>query len=145
MYRDHNIAPVKGAADHVPQWGQFLDQDSRAYSLAYRFLVRHQTGKRAGNRPPFDIPPSPVALWLSPRASFPAFLLELSYYISLLDQWSFWRDWSLIIGRGGGLQNGKERMWSFTPTKKNGGGGGGSFSHAEGGGEHSTIGVVFMW
>ena len=41
------------------------------------------------------------------------------------------RDWSLITGRGGGLQNGRGGgMCSFTPTKR---GGAKSFSHAEGG------------
>ena len=40
------------------------------------------------------------------------------------------RDRSLIMGRGGGIQNGKGGMSSFTHTKR---GGGKSFSHAEGG------------
>ena len=40
------------------------------------------------------------------------------------------RDWSLITGRGGGLQNGRGGTWSFTPTKR---GDGIFFSHSEGG------------
>ena len=49
------------------------------------------------------------------------------------------RDWSLITGRWGGLQNGREGMWSFTPMKR---GDGKRFSRAEGGGTKS-IGVTF--
>ena len=43
------------------------------------------------------------------------------------------RDWSLITGRVGELQNRKGGMGSVTPTKRRGGGGTKSFSHAEGG------------
>ena len=42
-----------------------------------------------------------------------------------------YRDWSLITGRGGGLQNGRGGHVKFYPYEK---GGGKSFSHAEGGG-----------
>ena len=41
------------------------------------------------------------------------------------------RNWPLITGRGGGLQNGRGWHVKFYPYEK--GGGGKSFSHAEGG------------
>ena len=51
------------------------------------------------------------------------------------------RDWSLITGRGGGLQNGRGGTLRFTPTKR--GGGGKSFSHAEGGGHNKFWGSFY--
>ena len=39
------------------------------------------------------------------------------------------RDWSLIMGKGGGLQNGRGGARVVLPLRK----GGGGFSHAEGG------------
>ena len=50
--------------------------------------------------------------------------------------WHF-GDWSLITGKGG-LQNGRGRKWSFTPTKE--GGSGKRFSCAEGGWGHKVMG-----
>ena len=47
------------------------------------------------------------------------------------------RDWSLITGKGGGLQNGRGGMLSLTPTKRVRGAK--SFSHAEGGGGHNKF------
>ena len=56
---------------------------------------------------------------------------------------TWFRDRSLITGRGGGAtkQGGKG---IFTPTKQ-GGGAGTSFSHAEREGGTKCFGVVFMW
>ena len=52
------------------------------------------------------------------------------------------RDWSLIIGRGGGLQNGRGLAHEVLPLRKRGGWKG--FSHAKGG--HKKFwGIVFTW
>ena len=46
------------------------------------------------------------------------------------------RDWSLITGRGGGLQNGREVGASEVLSLQKKGGGGNSFSHDEVGGHN---------
>ena len=52
------------------------------------------------------------------------------------------RDWSLIMERGGGLQNGRGGgQVKLYPLRKEGGGK--SLSHAEGGGGTKRFGVVF--
>ena len=43
------------------------------------------------------------------------------FTLSVCDSLDSLRDWSLITGRGGGLQNGRGGTLSFTPTKKGGG------------------------
>ena len=51
------------------------------------------------------------------------------------------RDWSLITGRGGGLQNGRGVAHEVLPLRK--GEGGKSFSHAEGGGHKKFWGSFY--
>ena len=55
------------------------------------------------------------------------------------------RDRSLVMGRGGGLQNGRggEKL-KLNPYKK-GGRAENSFSHAKGGGGTKRFGVVLTW
>ena len=54
------------------------------------------------------------------------------------------RDWSVITGRGGGLQNGSGRGAHEVVPLRKGGGGRESFSHAEGGGGTTSFGGGFM-
>ena len=55
------------------------------------------------------------------------------------------RDWSLITGKGGGVQNGRGGGSCEVLPLEKGGGGGKGFSYDERGGGTTSFGVVFTW